>query len=140
MQLRQFDLDQDYEAVVALWSVAPGVHVGSSDTREALRLKLTRDPDLFLVAEAEGAIVGVVLGGFDGRRGFVYHLAVDGAFHRQKVGSALMDELERRLKAKGCLKAYLLVVPDNANALAFYQQRGWGAEPLIFMSKRLVQP
>ena len=137
MRLREFDLDRDYDAVVALWSAAPGVHVGPSDTREALALKLTRDPDLFLVAERDKQIVGVVLGGFDGRRGFVYHLAVDPAFHRQKVASRLMDELERRLADKGCKKSYLLVVPENDSALAFYQQRGWSAENLTFMSKRL---
>jgi ribosomal protein S18 acetylase RimI-like enzyme len=137
MRLREFDLDRDYEAVIALWSASPGVHVGPSDTRAALALKLTRDPDLFLVAEDSNRIVGVVLGGFDGRRGFVYHLAVEATFQRQKVASRLMDELERRLAAKGCKKSYLLVVPDNASALAFYHQRGWSAEDLTFMSKRL---
>ena len=138
LRLREFDLDRDYDAVVALWEAAPGVHVGNSDTREALALKLTRDPDLFLVATISDRVVGAVLGGFDGRRGMVYHLAVDSAHHRQKIATALMDELERRLLAKGCPKAYLLVIPDNGNALAFYQQRGWSAEPLTFMSKRLT--
>jgi ribosomal protein S18 acetylase RimI-like enzyme len=138
LRLREFDLDRDFEAVQALWHAAAGVHVGTSDTREALALKLTRDPDLFLLAEIGGRLVGAVLGGFDGRRGFVYHLAVDDAHHRQRIGSLLMDELERRFAAKGCLKVYLLVVPGNEAALAFYRQRGWSAEPLTFMSKRLT--
>jgi ribosomal protein S18 acetylase RimI-like enzyme len=137
MRLREFDLDRDYEAVVALWEAAPGVHVGTSDTRAALAAKLQRDPDLFLVAEVDGRLAGAVLGGFDGRRGLIYHLAVDAAFHRRGIATALMDEVERRLRAKGCPKAYLLVIPDNEAGLAFYRQRGWSAEPLTFMSKRL---
>jgi ribosomal protein S18 acetylase RimI-like enzyme len=137
MQIRQFDLNHDYDAVLDLWGNSPGVHVGTSDTREALALKLTRDPDLFLVAEIGGRLAGAVLGGFDGRRGFVYHLAVAAGYQRRKLATALMDELERRLAAKGCPKAYLLVIPENNGALAFYQQQGWSAEPLVFMSKRL---
>lgn len=138
LRLRDFDLERDFDAVVALWRASPGVHVGASDTREALTLKLTRDPDLFLVAEVDNQLVGAVLGGFDGRRGLIYHLAVDAAHHRQGIASALMDELERRFVVKGCPKAYLLVVPENAGALAFYRRRGWSAEPLTFMSKRLT--
>jgi len=137
MRLRQADLACDFDSILALWRSAPGVHVGPSDTRAALELKLTRDPDLFLVAEVDGRIVGAVLGGFDGRRGLIYHLAVDAAHQRQGIASALMDELEHRLAAKGCRKVYLLVIPNNAAALAFYQQRGWGVQPITLMSKPL---
>jgi ribosomal protein S18 acetylase RimI-like enzyme len=101
------------------------VHLGRSDTPEEIQKKLQRDPDLFLVAEADNQIVGTVIGGFDGRRGMVYHLAVSEACRRLGVGTALMDELERRLKAKGCLKAYLMVVPDNDDAPSFYEKCGW---------------
>ncbi len=87
--------------------------------------KLQRDPDLFLVAEADGKIVGTVIGGFDGRRGLIYHLAVEAAYRKLGTGSMLMDEVERRLKAKGCVKCYLMVTADNENAIHFYEQRGW---------------
>src|SRR3972149_1801495 len=74
MKIRQFQLD-DYSQVIALWQ-ATGLEVGRSDSLPALRHKLEFDADLLLVAEEGGRIVGVVMGGYDGRRGWIYHLAV----------------------------------------------------------------
>ena len=70
-------------------------------------------------------IVGTVIGGFDGGAGMVYHLAVSGSYRKQGLGGLLMDELERRLKAKGCIRSYLLVTVENENAIRFYEQHGW---------------
>ena len=71
---------RDYPAVLALWQTAgPGIHVSPSDTPPELERKLRRDPELFLAAETDDQLVGTVLGGFDGRRGMVYHLAVAAA-------------------------------------------------------------
>jgi len=126
IQIREFCFPADYEPVFALWkSIEKGVHTGRSDTPAEIEKKLARDPDLFLVAEADGGIVGSVIGGFDGRRGLIYHLAVDSAFRCMGIGSRLMDELESRLREKGCLKCYLLVTSDNPEAEVYYQQRGW---------------
>lgn len=126
IQLREFDFPSDYESVYRLWlSIERGVHVGRSDTLDEIGKKVSRDPDLFLVAELEGSIVGSVIGGFDGRRGLIYHLAVDASLRGKGIGSRLMDELEARLRAKGCLKCYLLVTRDNPEAEVYYQRRGW---------------
>lgn len=126
IRIREFCFPADYEPVFSLWkSIEKGVHTGRSDTGTEIEKKLTRDPDLFLVAEADGAIIGSVIGGYDGRRGLVYHLAVASKFRGRRVGSQLMDELEARLRAKGCLKCYLLVTIDNPEAEIYYQGRGW---------------
>ncbi len=126
IQIRQFQFPQDYQQVVDLWaSMERGVRVGRSDTPAEIEKKISRDPDLFLVAESEGRIVGTVLGGYDGRRGMVYHLAVDGSFRNLGIGSLLMDEVESRLRAKGCLKSYLLVAEDNHEVGDFYKKCGW---------------
>lgn len=125
-QIREFRFPDDYEAVIELWKNAgPGIHVAKSDTRDEMQKKLSRDPDLFLVADLDGEIVGTVIGGFDGRRGMIYHLAVAEKLRRKNVGSALMAEVEARLKARGCIKAYLLLVKGNREAEKFYQQQGW---------------
>ena len=109
-----------------MWEgIEKGVRTGRSDTPAEIEKKLSRDPDLFLVAEADGSIIGSVIGGYDGRRGLVYHLAVASAFRGMGIGSRLMDELESRLRAKGCLKCYLLVTNDNPEAEGYYRQRGW---------------
>jgi ribosomal protein S18 acetylase RimI-like enzyme len=138
MLIREFQLDRDYAAVRALWEASgPGVHLGMSDTPEEIAKKLTRDPDLFLVAEDENRIVGAVLGGFDGRRGMVYHLAVAAAQRQRGLGSALMAELESRLKAKGCRKYYLLVTYDNTDVVDFYRRLGWEVMPVQMLGKEI---
>ncbi len=138
MRIREFDLARDYEAVIALWQNAgPGVRLGLSDTPEEISKKLTRDPDLFLIAEEVGQIVGAVLGGFDGRRGMVYHLAVAAAHRGRGWGAALMAELEFRLRAKGCRKYYLLVTPDNLEVTDFYRRQGWEVMPMQMMGKEI---
>jgi ribosomal protein S18 acetylase RimI-like enzyme len=129
VMVREFHFPADYPAALFLWKNAgPGIHVRRSDEPEEIQKKLQRDPDLFLVAEIGGKLIGTVIGGFDGRRGLIYHLAVDPAIRQRGIGSLLMDEVERRLKAKGCLKCYLMVASDNENAIRFYQARQW--EPM----------
>src|SRR5262245_53976989 len=126
VQIREFQFPSDYEQVVSLWrSIDKGVHLGPSATMDEIGKKLARDPDLLLVAESDGVMVGAVMGGFDGRRGLVYHLAVASSSRRQGIGSGLMDEVEARLRAKGCLKCYLLVTTDNIEVADYYLQRGW---------------
>ena len=126
IQIRQFCFPADYEPVYRLWqSIEKGVRVGRSDTQTEIEKKLGRDPDLFLVAVSDQSIVGSVIGGFDGRRGLIYHLAVAREFRGRGIGSRLMDEVENRLRAKGCLKCYLLVTSDNPEAEDYYRHHGW---------------
>jgi ribosomal protein S18 acetylase RimI-like enzyme len=124
--LREFSYSQDYEPATRLWqSMDKGVHFGRSDVPAEIEKKLARDPDLFLVAESGGELVGTVIGGFDGRRGMVYHLAVAHAHRRRGVAEALMHEIEKRLVSKGCIRAFLLVHADNVEARAFYEKQMW---------------
>lgn len=136
--LRSFDVN-DYERVVALWA-ASGLQVGASDSREGLAHKLERDADLFLVAEDGdgGAIVGVVMGSYDGRRGWINHLAVAASYRGRGLGRRLVAEVERRLRARGCRKVNLLIEPGNARVQGFYEALGYTRDELIFMEKWLA--
>ena len=126
VSIREFRYPADYQQVYQLWeSIEKGVRVGRSDTRAEIEKKISRDPDLFLVAELDDTIIGSIIGGFDGRRGLIYHLAVAGEFRGHGIGSRLLDEVESRLRAKGCLKSYLLVTSDNEDAMQYYERRGW---------------
>jgi ribosomal protein S18 acetylase RimI-like enzyme len=137
VHLREFSLD-DYPAVVALWEQYPDeLGIGRSDTREEIIKKTERDSDLFLVAEEEGKVIGTVIGGFDGRRGIIYHLAVDRAFRGRGLGRTLMNQVESRLAAKGCIRAYLLVKPTNLDVLEFYKSLGWEPMPVALLAKNL---
>jgi predicted N-acetyltransferase YhbS len=136
--IREFSFDRDYAAAIALWgSAGPGVRVGRSDAPDELRKKLAHDPDLCLVAEADGRLVGTVLGGFDGRRGMVYHLAVEAGWRGQGLGSTLMVALEDRLRAKGCVRCYLMVAPgpESDGLLEFYGRRGWDLMSVRMLAK-----
>jgi ribosomal protein S18 acetylase RimI-like enzyme len=124
--IREFTLD-DFDEVTAVWE-ASGLWMRPSDSREAIALKTTRDPDLFLVALVDGRIVGTALGGWDGRRAYVYHLAVVPERQRRGIASLLMDELDARFRAKGALKAKLQILVGNAASLAFFAARGYEIE------------
>ena len=137
MELREFSIS-DYPEVLALWQQHPeALGIGPSDAPAEIAKKLERDPDLFLVSEEEGRIVGTVIGGFDGRRGLIYHLAVAPDFLGRGIGRLLMDEVERRLKARGCIRAYLLVKTENLAVVEFYEYLGWQQMSVTTMGKNL---
>lgn len=136
--IRNFVFPDDYESVIKLWENAgDGIHIRRSDSMEEIAKKQQRDPDLFFVAEVDNEIIGSVLGGFDGRRGMMYHLAVNSVFRKQGVGDLLVHYLENRLKEKGCLRYYLLVTKDNIAAIDFYEKRGFSPLDLYVYAKDL---
>ena len=139
ISIRQFRYPEDYLSVLQLWQEAgPGIHIRRSDQPEEIAKKLQRDPDLFLIAEMDHLVIGSVLGGFDGRRGMMYHLAVAAFYRYQGIGALLMEELERRLRAKGCIRYYLLVTRENQEAIRFYETRGWERLELFTYAKDLA--
>lgn len=101
--------------------------------------KLRYAPDLFLVAEEDGKLIGTVIGGYDGRRGIIYHLAVEQSYRGNGIGKMLMAEIEKRLAAKGCLRSYLLIMPENLDVIEFYRQIGWEIMPVTTMGKTLIE-
>ena len=126
LRLREFAM-ADYAAVDELWRRV-GLWMRPSDAAAQLGLKLSRDSDLFLVACADARLVGVAMGGWDGRRAYVYHLAVDPEWQRRGVAGRLMDELEQRFRAKGALKAKLQILAGNDGSKAFFAARGYELE------------
>lgn len=136
MDIREFDYKKDLQSVLNLWQEGdPGIQLSPSDNPAEIKKKIQRDPDLFLVAVDDARVIGVVMGGFDGRRGMVYHLAVKTAYRGAGIGGALMEELERRLRLKGCLKYYLLVTKDNQSAVSFYESLGCEIMNLFVLGK-----
>jgi ribosomal protein S18 acetylase RimI-like enzyme len=141
LRIREFRYPDDYPAARELWSRSgPGVQVRRSDEPAELEKKLTRDPDLFLVAERDGRLVGTVIGGFDGRRGMIYHLAVDENLRGAGIGGLLMEAVEQRLRAKGCLRCYLMVTTGNETAMRFYEGRGWSRMETVHTYAKDLDP
>jgi ribosomal protein S18 acetylase RimI-like enzyme len=129
----------DFDAVLALWTEA-GFRIGPAETRAGIGAKLERDPQLFLVAEVDGSVAGAVLGAWDGRRGWVYHLAVRPDYQGQGIGAALLAEVERRLVGLGCRKVNLHVQRANAAVGGFYERQGYRPDDLLFFEKWLDVP
>jgi ribosomal protein S18 acetylase RimI-like enzyme len=133
--LREFR-ESDYEAALAVWR-ACGLTIKPSDSLPELRKLVARNPGMFLVAEEDGEVAGTVMGAWDGRRGWVYHLAVRPASQGRGTARLLMDEVERRMRAVGAQKLNLLVESSNAGVSEFYRKLGYAPDDLLFMTKRL---
>ncbi|MEV7693950.1 GNAT family acetyltransferase [Microbacterium sp. NPDC089189] len=125
------------DAVVALWHAA-GLTRPWNDPHRDIERKLSVQPELFLVAVHAGEIIGTVMAGYDGHRGWLYYLAVDPARTGEGIGRALVAEAERLLLAMGCPKVQLMVRPDNAGARGFYEALGYERFETWNTGKRLI--
>jgi len=135
MRIRPFAA-ADEAAVVALWQRC-GLTRPWNDPHKDIRRKLAVRPDLFLVAEAGGAVVGTVMVGYDGHRGWINYLGVDPGSRHRGIARALMDEAERLLRADGCPKINLQVRTSNTEAVEFYRRIGFAMDDVVSMGKRL---
>ena len=126
----------DYDEVVTLWSRVEGIGLDDVDSRENTEKYLQRNPGLSFVARRQGKIVGAVLCGHDGRRGYLHHLAVDNDRRRQGIGKALVNKCLAGLLSIGIRKCNIFVFADNREGHAFWETDGWIELPDIkFMQK-----
>jgi ribosomal protein S18 acetylase RimI-like enzyme len=136
MHIRPYE-DADEPAVIALWGEVLPDSAPHNDPVTTLRKKLAVERDLFFVADVEGTVAGTVMGGYDGHRGWVYAVAVQPAYRRRGIGTALVRHLEEALAGRGCLKVNLQVRAPNAAVVAFYERLGYAVEQRVSMGKRL---
>ena len=116
--------DSDWPSVAALWLAVFG-ELKAEDTRERVARTCARNEGLFVLAMDRDVVVGTVLATHDGRRAFLYHVAVDPGARRKGVATLLVREAERRLGALGIGTIHLRVHEQNAGAIAFYRSLGW---------------
>ncbi len=121
--LRNFQM-RDYDRVVRLWKTA-GLEIRPGDERAQIRKKLERDPELFLVAVENKSLVGTVLGSWDGRRGWIHHLAIRPTRQRTGLGTLLITEVEKRMRKKGVLKVNAIVYRTNKKSINFFKKNGY---------------
>ncbi len=121
---REFVLD-DHEAALALWAGAEGIEICEGDSRDEIREYLGRNPGLSRVAEENGRIVGAVLCGHDGRRGWIYHLATAPAARGKGIAKLLVNDCMAGLRTIGIKRAIILVAGDNARGHEFWLRNGW---------------
>jgi ribosomal protein S18 acetylase RimI-like enzyme len=136
MEIRVFE-ESDERDVAALWKHAFAYPEPRNDPAAVIRRKMAAQRDLFFVAVADGKVVGSVMGGYDGHRGWIYSLAVDPECRRQKLGTALIRQVEKALAERGSPKVNLQVLPSNAGAIEFYEKLGYRVEQRTSMGKVL---
>ena len=130
----------DYDAVYALWKQTEGMGLGESDTHEAIAAFLERNCGLSLVAcDLQGQIVGAVLCGHDGRRGYLHHLAVARRFRQRGIGRELVAACQAKLSQAGIQKCNIFIFASNASGRQFWTNNGWKLRTeLRLMQIRLV--
>ena len=115
----------DYDAVVELMNQTPGVSFRDADSRESTNRYLQRNPGLSFVCEVDHQVVGCIMSGHDGRRGYLQHLVVLPAHRRQGIANALVESCLTELEGFGVLKSHIDVFKTNALASAYWESQGW---------------
>ena len=133
MIIKEFSMKY-YTDVIQIWRES-GISVGSSDTKGEIKKVLDRNPNLFLVGILDNSIIAVVIGAFDGRRGYVHHLAVSPKHQNKGYGRMLMEELNERFRILNVHKIHLFIEKYNEAVINFYKKLGWEIrDDLIMMS------
>ena len=128
--------DRHFAGVEALWDEVFPTDSPWNKAPVAIPAKLKVQPELFVVAEEAGDVIGTVMAGYDGHRGWLYSVAVKPTHQRRGIGSALLEEAERRFARAGCTKANLQIRAGNEAVAAFYRTHGYMVEERISMGKR----
>lgn len=124
MQYREMDLS-DYDNIISLWQEAEGIVVRDADSREGIQKYLQRNPSLSFVATKEDVIVGTIMSGHDGKRGYIQHLVVASEIRKSGVASELLSRCIDALKLEGIIKSHIHVLSNNKLAKNYWSNRGW---------------
>ena len=126
----------DESAVIDLWHRCNLV-VPQNDPKKDIEMKRNVQPDLLFVGTIGDRVVATTMAGYDGHRGWIYYLAVDPDYRRQRIGSRMMKEVESALKNRGCIKINLQVRTSNQAVIAFYEHLGFSNNDVIGLGKKL---
>ena len=140
MEIRTMTIN-DYEAVYALWMSCTGMGLNNlDDSEEGIGRFLQRNPDTCFVAADADRIVGVIIAGNDGRRGYIYHTAVNPEYRKQGIGAALVESVMDALKDCGINKVALVVFDRNESGNVFWEKQGFFArEDLVYRNKAISE-
>ena len=125
--------------VIALWETVFGYEATHNKPSLVIDKKVEVDDHLFFVAVDDNAVVGTIMAGYDGHRGWIYSVAVSPSHRRQGIGSRLVSHAEHALACKGCMKINLQIMEGNESVAAFYSSLGYSVEKRISMGKLMPE-
>lgn len=140
MEIRKM-ISEDYDSVYELWLSCKGMGLNNvDDSKEGIDKFLKRNPDTCFVSEDGNKIVGVIMAGNDGRRGYIYHTAVDQEYRKKGIGSKLVSAVLDSLKNNGINKVALVVFDRNKEGNAFWEKMGFTSrEDLVYRDRTLTE-
>ncbi len=140
MQIRTMTI-QDYDGVYGLWLACSGMGLNDlDDSKGGITRFLVRNPDTCFVAEEDGKIIGTILTGNDGRRGYIYHAAVHPEYRRQGIATQLVETAMAALYKIGITKVALVVFDQNTGGNAFWEKIGFASRTdLIYRNRAMVE-
>jgi ribosomal protein S18 acetylase RimI-like enzyme len=125
--------------VVALWETVFGYEAAHNNPSLVIDKKVAIGDGLFFVAVSDNAVVGTIMAGYDGHRGWIYSLAVSPSRRRQRIGSRLVLAAEQALIGKGCMKMNLQIMAGNESVASFYSSLGFSVEKRVSMGKQILE-
>ena len=137
MEIELFNNSKHREQVVKLWNSVFEIKDARNKPELSIDKKLSVNDDLFFIAKESNQVIGTIMAGYDGHRGWVYYVAVHPDFRRKGIGTALMQRAEKSLWEIGCSKLNLQIRADNSHVQTFYESIGYDVEERISMGKKL---
>ena len=129
-----------YDRVIAVWQQCEGVGLSDADSRASIQAYLIRNPGMSFVAIADGVVVGAVLCGHDGRRGYIHHLAVHPQSRRCSLGRRLVEQCLGALQCAGIQKCHIFIFNQNESGIAFWKSVGWTPRSDIGVISKNIEP
>ena len=136
MKIRNYH-QSDKDSVISLWKEVFNPKQYHNTPELIIDMKIKNNDGLFYVAEQDNKIIGTVISGYDGHRGWIYSLAVHPKFRRKGIGTSLVNKALIKLEKLGCLKVNLQINRDNNNVIGFYEKNGFLTEERISMGKKI---
>jgi ribosomal protein S18 acetylase RimI-like enzyme len=134
-----FDNQAHRDQVVALWNAVFGYESAHNEPLLVIDKKVTAKDGLFFVAIVDNQVIGTIMAGYDGHRGWIYSVAVHPEHRKRGIGSLLVNHAELALTERGCMKINLQIVAGNEPVTAFYASLGYAVEPRVSMGKRIQE-
>jgi ribosomal protein S18 acetylase RimI-like enzyme len=135
--IANYSNNQHRHSVIALWKTVFGYETAHNTPSLAIDKKLAVADGLFFIALQDEEVIGTILAGYDGHRGWLYSVAVHPSHRRKGLGAKLVRHAENALIARGCMKINLQIVSANASVAAFYESLGYSLEPRVSMGKKI---